>query len=504
MSFWTLDSLRAALEADVLAPAAPARAPTATPAGVSIDSRSLQPGQVFVALRGDTFDGHAFLPQAAAAGAPIVVIDRPEARASLPSGVGILLVPDARAALARLARAYRATLTRTRVIGVGGSNGKTTTTRLIDAALRSRLTGTCSLKSFNNDVGVPLTVLAARPADQYLICEIGSNAPGEITPLARIARPNIGVITSIGREHLQGFGSLEGVAREEASLLPEIGPAGAGSAGVAIVTADAPLLAEAIGAARRRGTTVLTFGRAPDADLRLARFAHVAGTAPGAPPGGSTFELASGETFTVPLLGEHNALNALAAIAVARQFGLSDAEIAQGLRAATPPEMRFQHVHVIGIDLVNDAYNANPESTLAALRTFASLHAGAARRVVVLGDNLELGASADQAHRELGRAVADHSINLLIAVGPLASIAADEALRAARDRGTTLRTERLPDLNDARAQAVASWLAPGDAVLLKGSRRMALERVIPALRARAGQPASPVTPAPAPTSAARA
>lgn len=481
MTFWTPESIRAAVAGTWLA-----RTPAsdrARPEGVAIDSRTIRPGQVFLALKGDRFDGHAFVPAAIAAGASMLIVERADALpASLPEGTAALRVPDSRKALLRLAAAYRASLAATKVIAVGGSNGKTTTTRLIHAILSTRLRGTCSAKSFNNDVGVPLTILSARESDQYLICEVGSNAPGEIALLAAVVRPDIAVITSIGREHLERLGSLEGVAREEAAMLPEVRPGGA-----AIVPADAPVLLDHARAAAADGRTVVTFGRAAEADLRLTAFEHVASDpAPSDPtPDAIRFQVNARQSFQAPMVGEHNALNALAAIAVARRLGLSDAEIARGLAGVVVPDMRLQRTLVGGIHVVNDAYNANPDSTLAALRAFAAINAAAPRRVVVLGDNLELGDAGPDAHREIGRAIlalaGGRAIDLLVAVGPLASIAADTVESAAQAAGP--RVVRFPDLDEGRDRAAAALLRPGDCVLLKGSRRVALERVVAALRA---------------------
>lgn len=486
MSFWTVDAVRAACGGTFVTRGRPAQG-GAPLAGVSIDSRAIKPGQVFIAIRGETFDGHDFVHSAIAAGAAVVIIDREIAvtdESKPPAGardeqVCIIRVADTRKALLRLAGAYRNALEHTKVIAVCGSNGKTTTTRLVHAVLSARLRGTCPAKSFNNDIGVPLTILSAKESDQYLICEVGSNAPGEIAALGGVVSPDLAVITSIGREHLQGFGSLEGVAREEAAILGALR-----SPGAAIVTADSPLLSEALRAAAAAGRTCITFGAADHADLRLTAFEHVCADPDARAEAGSSvvpdcirFGVNGRAQFVAPLVGEHNALNALAAIAVGRRFGLSDPEIAAGLLKAVAPDMRLQRLTLAGIEVINDAYNANPESTLAALRTFASLHAKDPRRVVILGDNLELGAAAEASHRELGRAVASLGcVDLFVAVGPLMACAAEEA--AAQG----LRVHTLPDLDSGRDRAAAGLLRRGDSVLIKASRGMGLERIVQALR----------------------
>ncbi len=491
MSAFTPDTLRTVCGGRFLA--RPERAPATPPTGVSIDSRSLRPGNIFIAIKGDTHDGHDFLVQAARAGAHTLIL-HDEARfaatlTQLPPAIHTLLVPDTRKALLRLAAAYRRSLDRTRVIAVCGSNGKTTTTRFIHAALSTRLRGTCPRKSFNNDIGVPLTILSAKPADHYLICEVGSNAPGEIAALAAVVEPDVAVITSIGREHLQGFGDLAGVAREEAAILTALRPGGA-----AILTADSPELRpltqslDATPAAR----TLITFGRAPDASLRLTAWRHT--TPPDSTdPDGLTFTLNDRATFTLPLVGEHNALNAAAAVAVARRLGLADDDIAAGLASASGPEMRMQRTTIAGVRFVNDAYNANPDSTLAALAAFAALSAGAPRRVVVLGDMLELGSASDAAHAEIMAAAAAllPELDMLIAFGPR-STAALPAFAAAG--GDPTRAVALPAAHEPGAihpARAAALLRPGDHVLLKGSRGMALERVIAAWQTRLVNEVSP-------------
>jgi UDP-N-acetylmuramoyl-tripeptide--D-alanyl-D-alanine ligase len=493
MNPWSLEALRGACgpAARFLTSPAPS-----TPAvtGLSIDSRALSRGQAFLALRGERFDGHGFLAQAVEAGAGLLIVEPAGAAAasaastaSAGSRTPVLVVPETRRALGMIAAAHRRALRHTAVVAICGSNGKTTTTAMIGAVLRTTFRGTAPAKSFNNDVGVPLTVLSAALDDDFLLCEVGSNNPGEVAPLAAIVAPTIAVVTSIGREHLLGFGSIAGVVREEASVIEHLPPHGC-----AVVTADSPALARhlaGLNAAAVSGTPrprVTTFGRAAGADLRLTSCEHVVlarggavpcGTTAGALPDGVRFTIEGTATpFELPTVGEHNALNALAAIAVGRTLGLSDQAIREGLRAFTPPAMRLARHHVRGVHVVNDAYNANPESTLAALRTFVDVHRAAARRVVVLGDNLELGDAGEAAHIEIGAAARDcGAVDLLITVGPLAAIAG-----AAFAPGRTLA---FPDAECENAGKVAALFVAGDAVLLKGSRRIGLERVVKALEA---------------------
>jgi UDP-N-acetylmuramoyl-tripeptide--D-alanyl-D-alanine ligase len=511
MSFWTPEQIKAACAGSWLARPTGAEKPAEASAaggagslaqavvggagelsgGLSIDSRKVRPGQIFLALRGETHDGHDHLAQAVAAGAAMLIVHDSEAvaRAGVGPGVFVLKVGDTRRALGRLAAAYRQSLTGTKVIAVVGSNGKTTTTRLIQAVLAGKLRGTASEKSFNNDIGVPLTILSAKAGDQFLICEVGSNAPGEIAGLADIVRPDLAVIVSIGREHLAGFGTLAGVAAEEAAILRGLRPGG-----VCIATADSPELDEHLRGAA--GVNVVTFGRSARADLRLSACEH-AGAEAGPEAAGLRFEVNRRWTFTLPLVGEHNALNALAAIGVGRRMGLSDEDIAAGLAGARGPEMRLERLEIAGVWVMNDAYNANPDSTLAALRTFAAVAARAGRRVVVLGDNLELGEAAEESHREIGRAVAALGcVDVLITVGPLARLIGEEARQAGGGATPPGRVIAWPDLEGPRPAEAAALLRPGDGVLLKGSRRMALERIVRAMREAATRnPASDALPA---------
>lgn len=460
MTFWDPVRIRAILNASWLA-----RTSRADIAGVSTDSRAIQPGQVFFALRGDNFDAHDYLAAAAEAGSPLLVIDDLEAleHQNVPDDVGVLKVPDTLDALTHLAAAYRRTLDGARVVAVTGSNGKTTTVRLIDAVLGSRLRGTASIKSYNNLIGVSLTILAAKPSDQYLVCEVGMNAPGEIAPLARIIDPDIAVVTNIGRAHIEAFGDREGIAREKAVLLSYLRPNG-----LAVAPANEPLLADFL----RPVPNVLLYGTDEDANLRITNLRQH-------PDNTLSFVLNDRADFTIPLIGRHNALNAVAAIGVARRFGLSDADVATGLARADPAEMRLTRSTVAGIDVFNDAYNASPESMTAAIDTFAELTTGATRRVVVLGDMLELGDAATSAHEEIAQHLLERfTPDLLVAVGAHALVIAE---RVSRD----IPPDRVVILSQLDADApkrVAARIRKGDAVLIKGSRRIGLERIADAIR----------------------
>lgn len=468
MSFWLLDNLRSTMAGSWLV--RPSKHGPAEAQGASIDTRTLVRGNVFFALRGEKVDGHKFVSAASGAGASMAVVEEPVAG---PENFPILQVESVGRALLRCAAEYRKTLEGTRVISVGGSNGKTTTTRLIEAILSKHFRGVSSPKSFNNAIGVPLTILSARAGDQYLLCEVGTNAVGEIKELAGVVAPEIAVITSIGREHLEGLNSIRGVIAEEASIAPDIRPGG-----VAIITAKPAELTDAVRGLMMSGKsgTIVRFGDSPDADLRVESIET--------DELGTSFSINKRSKFRVPLLGAHNAMNGAAAIAVARRFGLDDASIQRALSEASPPDMRMRLEIKGPIALLNDAYNANPESMLASLRAFAELarHRNPARRVVVLADMLEMGEAGPDAHREIGEAVAsDESIDMAVLVGPLMMFAAERV----RKKWTGERVINLPRMDDEHAGRIAAMLRPGDFVLLKGSRGMGVERVAKALESTA-------------------
>ncbi|MDY7109508.1 MAG: UDP-N-acetylmuramoyl-tripeptide--D-alanyl-D-alanine ligase [Planctomycetota bacterium] len=449
------------------------------PVGVGTDTRDDLSGRVFVAIRGERFDGHDYLVNAAGKGAVMAIVDREPSPANLPEGLGVLLVNDARRALARIALAYRRTLSATKVIAITGSSGKTTTKRLVHAVLSSALPGSAAPRSFNNDIGVPLTILSARPHDRYLVVEIGTNAPGEIAPLAAIAEPDIAVITNVGRAHLAGFGSIDAILREKAALLSHLS-----RDGTAIISADVPGLADYA----RAVPTIIRIGESDVADLRLtARGRH------DGPPRRNWFEINGRFRFDLSLPGKHNALNALAAVAIGRRFGLSDEQISSVLGGVDPEPMRMMKQRVGDIIVYNDAYNANPDSMAAALEAFGELAADAPRRIVVLGDMLELGEAGPALHRELGERLLDldgrSGIDHAVFVGELVTHTT-ESLAASWPAS---RFTLLPELNDGAGGRVADLLRPGDAVLIKGSRILGLERLIDMLDrsgAAAGAPSA--------------
>lgn len=479
--FWTIEGLRAAAGGTLLGDCENLKAPID---GVSIDSRTIKPGEAFLVLKGDRFDGADFVDAAIKAGAGVIIGPETIGERTVP----VIAVEDPITALARLAATWRDCLRSTRIVAVTGTNGKTTTVNLIHAACRDTLEGSASERSFNNHIGAPLTLLRAQETDDYLVCEIGTSAPGEIAHLASIIRPDIGVVTSIGFGHAQRLGGLEGVRVEKGALLRALDPGG-----VAIFPAGELDLIAFVEA-----STLISFGSDIDADV-------VAGPATvesiknddGSESIGIGFTLNGDRPVRLPLLGEHNARNAAAAFAVAEQLGVSAADAIAGLARVKVPGMRLELRHLASMRIINDAYNANPDSMAAAIDAVVAIPR-AGRLVLVLGDMLELGEHAPSAHRRIGRMIGKLETPLaLITIGPEASLIAEGCKSAANVE--PLAT--LPDITDTSIERAVALLAPGDTVLLKASRGVRLERIADRLIARELDPTAGQHATSGPTSA---
>ncbi len=431
---------------------------------ISTDSRQIGPGDFFIAIKGPNFDGHAFLGQVLATGVSGVLVDQPPSAEVLAQAtadsITILQTDHTIRGLNRLAAAYRRDV-RAKIVAVGGANGKTTTKQMIHTLLQQRFSGIASPKSFNNNIGVPLTVLSIEPQHEYAVLEIGTNAPGEVAALAQVAVPDIAVITGIGLEHLEFLKDLSTVAHEEASLARSV-PA----TGMLMLTNQSP---ELLGALRFFKHPRVTVGPAgSDADFTASEIAETWN--------GCSFLLNGRQRIEIPLLGRHNVFNVLLAMAVARRLGLTDDEISVGLNHLKPASMRLEIQSRGGHRIINDAYNANPTSMTAALETFIRLPVPfadtvAGRRVAVLGDMLELGPRSAEFHREIGRLAASLAIDRLLAVGPFMRAAHDQMLAAGRP------SHHFADAV-AAADALPTLLHPADVILLKGSRSMRMERAL--------------------------
>jgi UDP-N-acetylmuramoyl-tripeptide--D-alanyl-D-alanine ligase len=423
---------------------------------VTLDSRSVSPGDLFVAVAGERVDGHEFLGAAAAAGAVGALATRPDG--ALP----VVVVADPVAALGRLAAAVHERLVAggLRTLAITGSSGKTSTKDLLGQVLATAGPTVSPPGSFNNDIGLPLTVLTADEDTRYLVLEMGSRGPGHIARLCQVARPDIGVVLNVGSAHLGEFGSPEGIAQAKGELVEALP-----DAGTAVLNADDPRV---LGMAPRTRARVVTTGRGPDADVRATRGALDE-------QGRAIFDLQVGEeTHPVHLqvVGEHQVANALSAAGAALAAGMSPADVAAALSAATARSRWRMEVdrRADGVTVVNDAYNANPESMRAALAALTGLPAD--RRIAVLGAMGELGADAPAEHERLGRDAAAAGVDLIVAVGPDAVGIAEGAAAAGRRTGE--ESVHVPDRAAAR-ELLSEVLRPGDVVLLKASRAYGLE-----------------------------
>ena len=430
--------------------------------GVSIDSRTLGVGEAFFAIRGERSDGQAYLADAAARGAACLVVESvPD---DPPANVPLILVDDSTRALGRLAARHRRRF-RIPVVAVTGSNGKTTTKELIAAALGTRWRVLKSVASYNNQWGLPLTLLKLTADHDAVVVEVGTNHPGEIAYLTGIAAPTVGVVTVVNAVHTEFLGSLDGVREEKAALVR-----GVPADGTAVLNADDPRVAGMAADTRAR---VITYGTAATADVRPvgALTEDTAGV-------GFTVEHAGARAgVTLALAGRHNVVNALAAVATGVALGLPLPEIARGLGTASPVKGRCVWRAAGGVDILDDTYNASPVSVRAAIET-AAARPRRGRLVVVLGDMLELGDGAADAHRDVGAAVTAAGAAELVGLGPLAAHAVD----AARARGLA-EAHATRTFEDTLA-LLLKRVVPGDVVLVKGSRGMRMERVVDGLVAR--------------------
>lgn len=434
---------------------------------VSTDTRRLAPGELFWALQGERFDAVAFVDEALAKGACGAVV--PERSASESTwktrDVVIISVRDTLRALQDAAAFHRRRF-RLPVVAITGSNGKTTTKEMTAAILGGRGAVLATQGNLNNHIGVPLTLFGLTVAHIAAVIEMGVNHHGEMTRLCEIARPTVGLITNIGHAHLEGLGGVEGVARAKGELFHALGPDD-----VAVVNVDDRRVSELARALRSR---VVTFGmEAADVRGRVLEDRTRSGT---------RIEIRSGQHRTecfIPIVGRHNAINAVAAAAVGVTLGLDLDGIREGLERFQPAAMRTEFVTTpSGLVVLNDAYNANPSSMARALETVGSLRE-AGRVYAVLGDMLELGTAEEQLHREVGVAAARSRLDGLVTVGRAARWIGEEARRAGMAEHAVVSV----DAAEEAIPVIAAWARAGDLVLIKGSRRMGLERVATGLGA---------------------
>jgi UDP-N-acetylmuramoyl-tripeptide--D-alanyl-D-alanine ligase len=443
-------------------PATGAFDPHAVASGYSIDSRTLKPGDLFFAVRGDRLDGHGYVETALDNGAVAAVVEKQNAD-RFPFKARLLVVEDSLLALQRLGAAVRR-LWGKPLIGVTGSAGKTTTKETIAHVLKTRYRVLKSQGNLNNHFGMPLQLLKLEPEHEIAVIEMGMSHAGEIAALAKLAEPECGVVTMVAPVHLEFFDSIAGIARAKYELIQALPPGG-----IAVLNADDEYVSQF---GRDFHGRVVMFGRHTSADVS-AQNVESRG------PEGSAFEIVEGEKRVhalLPLLGEHNIYNALAGVAVGLEYGVTLELAAESLATLSVGDKRGEILHINGATVINDCYNSNPKALDSMVRSLAAIPAQ--RRIVVAGEMLELGPAGEQMHRECGRHMAEASIDILLGVRGLANAIVEGAAEA----GVQAQFLATPD--DA-GEWLKRELKPGDLVLLKASRGVRLERALEKLTGQA-------------------
>jgi len=420
--------------------------------GISIDSRTVQAGELFIALRGDRYDAHQFIPDVWTAGADCVLAEQKPDKVNGP----LIIVGDTLQAFHQLARFYRNQFY-IPVVAVTGSVGKTTTKECIGVALSHVFQTRVGYGNWNNHIGVPLNLFTLSESDEAMVLEMGANHPGEIRQLAKTAQPTVGVITGVRPVHLEGFGSLDVVYRAKLELAEYIDRA----SGTLIVNADDPELMRRLKAFQR--VRMITFGMNRQCDFYLSQLVSNGDVI--------CFQVNESIVFRLRGYGVFNALNALAAVATAAHFKIDLAALSQSWTALPVIEGRFQCRQLQGMDVtvVNDAYNANPYSFLASLDAFCGM-VGDRRKIVVAGDMLEMGSKAQFYHEKLGEILALHEIDYVLGIGPLSTHVV-MFYEKHRPKGHAIHFD---DVMTA-VRYLADQLTPEDAILIKGSHGIHLE-----------------------------
>lgn len=424
---------------------------------ISTDTRTLKRGDLFIALRGERHDAHNYLERAIEAGASALIVERYEGSRQVP----VIKVADTLKALQELAR-YNRLQFEVPVIGITGSSGKTTTKDMVASVLAQKYNVLKTAGNFNNEVGLPLTLLRMDETHQAVVVEMAMRGPGEIDFLCRISSPTGAVITNVGEAHLERLGSIRNIARAKAEILDHIP-----GSGFAALHGESPYLS---GEASRCRGKVIFFG-GPGSEVQAWNVRRDGS--------GNRFNVVyNGEEaeMFVPLAGLHNVQNALAAVIVGRQLGLTYPEIARGLAGASFSAMRMEIKEVGGITIINDAYNANPSSTKAALQALGEV-AGNRRPVAVLGNMLELGPGSKDGHIAVGKAAVSRGVQYLVTVGDLAK----DIARGAEEAGMPKDSISCCANNRAALAVLREVLQLGDVVLVKGSRGMHMEEIVEGL-----------------------
>ena len=438
--------------------------------GISTDSRTVAEGELFIALKGERFDGHHFAIEALKKRAGGVIIEEDKVRDIRWNGYrpsAVIAVKDALHALGDIARERRRKFG-TPVVALTGSNGKTTTKEMISVCLETTFPVLKTKGNLNNLIGLPLTLLNLTEQERIVVLEMGMNVPGEIRRLTEIAEPDVGLITNVERVHLEGMGSLERVREEKGELFRRMR-----QDGTILVNQDDPRVIDL--ASEFRGQKI-TFGIDHPAEVmaKEIRLQRVGGTSFTLMMEGVTMEI------TLPLLGRHFVPNALSAIAAASLFGIELEKVKEALEHLSPSPMRMEVLRPKeGVTLINDAYNANPRSMELALEILSEMK-GKGRGIAVLGDMLELGEYSVEAHQLIGKRVGELSIDLLLALGEEAPVLVESAMR----HGLNSEQARTVESHTEAISILRKMVRDGDWILVKGSRRMGMEKIAEGLMER--------------------
>lgn len=430
--------------------------------GVSTDSRYIVEDNLFIAIKGDRFDGHAFISTAIERGAPAIVISEKIYPGTIPSidSIGVVLVPDTIKAYQSIARFHRRRF-QIPVVAITGTNGKSTTKEMTASILSRRYRTVRNEGNYNNHIGVPMTLLSLSEGDQVLVTEMGMNAPGEIATLCGIAEPTIGVVTNVSMGHLEGLGSIGAIRKTKGELIHYLD-----GRGMAILNADDK---NVISMAEGFEGRVVTFGIKEKGDIKAEDIRSLGGR--------YSFTLKVGEeSIGVGLksIGYHDIYNALAAASVGAALGIGLDEIGQGLAYCTHLAMRMEVINIGGVEVINDAYNANPASMNMAIDTLQDINSKG-KKVLVVGDMLELGGEAVNAHREIGKRVAvSKGIDRFYTYGKLAALVAESAIDSGMEADLVISSNSHKDI----VSSLDSYLKEGDILLVKGSRGNRLEEII--------------------------
>ena len=423
--------------------------------GVTTDSRKITSGELFIGLKGENFNGESFAKDAVNKGAAAVLVSKTAKR--IPEGI-VLKVDDTLTAYRQIAGAWRNRFN-IPVIAVTGSNGKTTTKDLTAAALSGLGHVQKTSANFNNEVGVPMTLLGLNEKHNAAVVEIGMRGLGQIETLAKVVKPTIGIVTNVSEAHIELLGSIENIARAKGELVEAIQ-----SGGTIILNADNRHTAEMKNLAGA-GVNVVTYGLENSADVTAKNI--LIGSV------STEFTLSyDGEDFDfeIPMLGRHNVSNSLAAIAVGLTVGLNVEEIQRGISSLTTTKMRFEVIRRDGLTIVNDAYNASPASMRVAIKTTSEIYDG--RLIAVLGDMLELGDISEKIHREIGAEVVENKFDTLITLGELGKFIAEGA------RSAGLKNVYTFDTHEDAAKKILELVRDGDTILFKASHVMHMEKII--------------------------